>query len=135
MLEDHRKWLYPDCEEGNTKLDAALELLQWKAEYGIPDKGFGKLLKIFKRRLPKDNELPDSTYEAKKVICPLGLEVPKIHACINYCILYCEEHDDRNECSVCGALWYKIRRDDDPDDSKGEPLGSGFLRRLCGMLL
>jgi hypothetical protein len=28
-----------------------------------------------KKKLPKDNVLPDSTYEAKKVLCPLGLEV------------------------------------------------------------
>jgi hypothetical protein len=34
-----------------------------------------------KKKLPKDNELPDSTYKAKKVLCPLGLEVQKIHAC------------------------------------------------------
>jgi hypothetical protein len=30
---------------------------------------------MIKKMLPKDNELPDSTYEAKKVVCPLGLEV------------------------------------------------------------
>ena len=65
MLEDHKKGLYPNCEDGNTKLGTVLELLQWKAENGIPDKGFGKLLKIFKKRLPKDNELPDSTYEGR----------------------------------------------------------------------
>jgi hypothetical protein len=29
-----------------------------------------------KKRLPKDNELP--AYEAKKILCPLGLEVQKI---------------------------------------------------------
>src|SRR4051812_30522269 len=34
MLEDHKKGLYPNCEEENTKLGATLELLQWKAEYG-----------------------------------------------------------------------------------------------------
>src|SRR3954462_1137728 len=119
MLEDHKKGLYPDCEEGNTKLGAALELLQWKAEYHIPDKGFGKVLKIFKKRLPKDNELPDSTYEAKKLVCPLGLEVQKIHACPNDCILYRGEYENLNECPVCGALRYKIRRDD-PGDVEGE---------------
>ena len=68
----------------------------------MPDKGFEKLLKILKKKLPKDNELPDSTYAAKKVVCPLGLEVQKIHAC-----------------PVCGALRYKIRRDD-PGDVDGE---------------
>src|SRR3954463_6429616 len=27
MLEDHKKWLYPNCEEGTTKLGTVLELL------------------------------------------------------------------------------------------------------------
>ena len=81
MLEDHKKGLYPNCEDGNTKLGTVLELLQWKAENAVADKGFEKLLKILKKKLPKDNELPDSTYAAKKVVCPLGLEVQKIHAC------------------------------------------------------
>jgi hypothetical protein len=44
-----------------------------------------------KNMFPKDNELSVSTYEAKKVICPLGLDVQKIHACPNDCILYCGE--------------------------------------------
>ena len=120
MLEDHKKGLYPNCEDGNTKLGTVLELLQWKAENDVPDKGFEKLLKILKKKLPKDNELPDSTYAAKKVVCPLGLEVEKIHACPNDCILYRGAYKDLNACPVCGALRYKIRRDD-PGDVDGEP--------------
>jgi hypothetical protein len=49
MLEDHKKPLYPNCKDGNTKLGTALELLQWKAENGVTDKGLGKLLKILRR--------------------------------------------------------------------------------------
>jgi hypothetical protein len=113
--------LYPNCEDGNTKLGTTLELLQWKAETGLSDKGFEKLLKIMKKKLPKDNELPNSTYEAKKVHYPLGLEVQKIHACINDCILYRgEEYENLEACPVCTALRYKIRRDD-PSDVDGKP--------------
>ena len=120
MLEDHKKLLYPNCEDGQKKLGTTLELLQWKAENGVSDKGFEKLLKIMKKKLPKDNELPASTYEAKKVVCPLGLDVQKIHACINDCILYRgEEYENLNACPVCTALRYKIRRDD-PGDVEGE---------------
>ena len=76
MLEDQKKLLYPTCEDpNNTKLGTTLELLQWKAENGVRDKGFDKLLTILKKKFPKDNEVPDSTYEAKKVLCPLGLDV------------------------------------------------------------
>ena len=35
MLEDHKKGLYPNCEDGNTKLGTVLELLQWKAENAV----------------------------------------------------------------------------------------------------
>ena len=104
MLEDHKKGLYPNCEDDNTKLGTTLELLQWKADNGVSDKGFSSLLKIMKKKLPKDNELPDSTYEAKKAVCPLGLEVQKIHACPNDFILYRGEYEDLNACPVCGAL-------------------------------
>ena len=104
-----QKRVCPNCKDDNTKLGATLELLQWKAGNGVSENGFGKLLKILKKKLPKDNELPDSTYAAKKVVCPLGLEVQKIHACPNDCILYRDEYEDLNACPLCSALRYKIR--------------------------
>ena len=39
MLLDHKKLLYPTCEDStNTKLGTTLELLQWKAENGVRTK-------------------------------------------------------------------------------------------------
>jgi hypothetical protein len=75
MLDDRKNNLYQNCKDGQKKLGSTLELLQWKEETGLSDKGFEKLLKIMKKMLPKDNELPASMYEAKKIVCPLGLEV------------------------------------------------------------
>jgi hypothetical protein len=49
--------------------------LQWKAKYGVSDKAFEGMLKIVKDKLPENNELPSTTYEAKQTVCPLGLEV------------------------------------------------------------
>jgi hypothetical protein len=121
MLEGHNKFLYPNCKDGQKKLGSTLELLQWKAKNGLPDKGFEQLLKMMKKMLPRDDKLPPNMYEAKKVVCPLGLEVQKIHACPNDCILYCgEEYKNFNACLVCNALRYKIRRDD-PSDVEGKP--------------
>jgi hypothetical protein len=82
----------------------------------------------FKNMLPKDNKLPVSTYKAKKFICPLGLEVQKIHACPNDCILYRSDYENLNECPIYTALRYKIRGDN-PGDVEGEPPGRGFLPR------
>ena len=127
-LEDHKKLLYPNCEADKKKLGTTLELLQWKAENGVPDKGFEKLLKILKKKLPKDKELPDSSNEENKVVCPLGLEVQKIHACPNDYILYHGEYEDLNACPICGALCYKISHDDPGDVGASAP-GRGFLPR------
>jgi hypothetical protein len=35
---------------------------------------------VLKDMLPEGNQIADSVYEAKKIICPLGIEVEKIHA-------------------------------------------------------
>ena len=71
--------------------------------------------------LPEGNELRSTTYEAKKMVCPLGLDVQKIHACPNDCILYRGEYENLEACLVCSALWYKIRRDD-LGDVDGQPV-------------
>jgi hypothetical protein len=121
MLEDHKRPLFPSCKPEQKKLGTTLEMLKWKATNGVTDKGFGELLKIVKNMLPEGNELPSTTYEAKKMVCPLGLDVQKIHACLNDCILYRGEYENLEACPVCSALRYKIRRDD-PGDVDGEPV-------------
>src|SRR5687767_1688473 len=95
--------------------------MQWKAKNGVSDKAFQGILKIVKKILPKNNELLSTTYEAKQIVCPLGLEVQKIHACPNDYILYCgAKYEKLDACPVGRALRYKIRRDD-PGDVEGQP--------------
>ena len=101
-------------------MGTTLEMLQWKAANGVSDMGFEELLGIVKNMLPEGNELPSTTYEAKKVVCPFGLEVQKIHVCPNNCILYRDEYEKLDACPVCVAKWYKIRQND-PGDVDGEP--------------
>jgi hypothetical protein len=70
--------------------------------------------------LLKDNKLPTTTYEAKQLVCPLGLEIKKIHACPNDCFLYFGEKNEKLDyCPICHASRYKIRAKD-PGDVEGE---------------
>jgi hypothetical protein len=48
--------------------------------------------------LPEGNQLAESVYEVKKIICPLGVEVEKIHACKNSCVLFCGDYVDLDKC-------------------------------------
>jgi hypothetical protein len=116
MREDSRTPLYPGCKEDHTKLHTVLTLLQLKASNGWSDKSFTELLDFLGDLLPEDNVLPLSTYQAKQVVCPLGLEVQRIHACRNDCILYRNEHEELDACTVCKASRYK--RADDVDTKR-----------------
>jgi transposase len=68
MIEDHRKLLYTDCKQGHKKLGTTIEMLQWKAKYGVFDKAFEGMLKIVKEKLPENNELPSTISEAKQTV-------------------------------------------------------------------
>jgi hypothetical protein len=81
----------------------------------VGDKGFNELLQFLNNLLPKANVLPRSMYQAKKIVCPLGLEVEKIHAYWNDCMLFCNEDAMLEECHVCGISQYN-RNDKNIDE-------------------
>jgi len=90
---------------------------------GWTDKSFTELLELFHQILPEGNTLPTSHYEAKKILCPIGMEYRKIHACPNDCILYKKEFEGLHKCPRCGASRYKVKDNDvDDDDMKKGPL-------------
>jgi hypothetical protein len=73
--------------------------------------------------------LPSSTYEAKEVVCPFGLEVQKIYACLDDWILYRGEDNKKiQDCLVCKESRYKVRHDY-PFDVEGEPLEKEYLQK------
>jgi len=44
--------------------------------------------------LSEGNTLPTPNYDAKKILCPMGMEYKRIHACPNDSILYRKEFED-----------------------------------------
>jgi hypothetical protein len=69
--------------------------------------------------LPEGNQIAESVYEAKKIICPLGIEVEKIHACKNSCVLFHGDYAYFDKCPKCGFDRYK-RKKDGGDDNNGD---------------
>ncbi len=118
MVKDSKTPIYNGCKAEHSKLQVVLSLLHLKASNGLSDKSFTELLELMKEILATDNVLPESTYQAKKVICPLGLDIQKIHACLNDCILYRGEFADLEQCPVCKASRYKCGDGDDEGGNK-----------------
>ncbi|GAU23276.1 hypothetical protein TSUD_281710 [Trifolium subterraneum] len=73
LHKDREETLYPGCTNF-TRLSAVLRLFNLKARNGWTDKRFTELLELLKEMLPEGNPLPNRNYEAKKILCPMGME-------------------------------------------------------------
>lgn len=116
--------LYKGCIN-YTRLSVLLKLFNLKAKSGWSDKNFTYLLDLLKQMLPEDNNVSNRCYEAMEILCPMGLEYVKIHACSNDCILYMKEYKKLDQCPEYGESRYKLKNkngDDNDSVSKKHPL-------------
>lgn len=115
--------LYKGCTS-LTQLSTMLKLFNLKAKSGWTDKSFTELLELQKLMLPEDNNLSDHFNEAKEILCLMGLEYTKMHACHNDFILYQKEYQNLDQYPEYGESHYKVKDNsgDDCDDvSKKRP--------------
>jgi len=131
MLSDAETPLYYGLTNF-TWLSTVLTLMNLKAINGWTDKSFTKLLQLLKDMLPKGNTLPNSNYEAKRNLCPMGMEYKKIHACPNDCILYRKDFELLKSCLRCGLSRYKLKHKD--DDTIEEIKKNGPLMKVMWYL-
>ena len=113
---DSKKPLYSGCTTF-TRLAAVLALVNLKTRFCWNDKSFTELLVLLKKLIPEDNTLPKNQYEAKKILCPVGMEYQKIHACSNDCILYRNQFAKMRNCPTCGVSCYKVNNEECSDDA------------------
>ncbi|KAL4575120.1 hypothetical protein LXL04_021961 [Taraxacum kok-saghyz] len=116
LFDDAEKPLYVGCTKF-TKLSAVLKLMNLKATHGWSDKSFTDTLETLHEMLPDDNELPVSTYQAKKLMCPMSLEIERIHACPNDCMFYRDQYADLDKCVTCGTSRYKKKNETEVNDN------------------
>ncbi|XP_028208335.1 uncharacterized protein LOC114391537 [Glycine soja] len=122
--------LYVGCKSF-TRLSAVLALVNLKARFGWSDKSFTELVLLLKNMFPEHNSLPKSHYEAKKILCPVGLEYQRIHACPNDCLLYRNEFLDMRFCPTCGLSRYKAN---DGEGTEGSATASSRPTKVCWYL-
>lgn len=125
LCKDKEEPLCLGCNK-YTRLSATIRLINLKAINGWTDKGFTELLELFKDMLLEGNTLPSRTYDAKKILCPMGVGYKKIHACPNDCILYRNDFEKLHKCPTCNLSRYKVKTgesnsDDNDDVTKGSP--------------
>jgi hypothetical protein len=118
MIEESKKSLYHGCVAQYTRLFTMVKLFQLKASNEWSECNFKELLMLLKDMLPQGNAVSETVYEAKQIICPLGLKVEKIHACKNDCILYrVPEYEYLKKCPICGLDRFNHRKDGGDDEN------------------
>jgi hypothetical protein len=127
FIKDSKKPLYPDCQK-YSRLSGDLKLLQLKADHGWSNKSFRNLLDVLRDMLPEGNQIAEFVYEAEKIIYPLGIEVEKIHACKNSCVLFCGDYADLDKCPKCGYDRYKRKKDGGDDNNVDDENEPGEIR-------
>jgi hypothetical protein len=106
LLEELNQPLYKGSSI--SKLAATVKLLNTKNLGKWSNKSFSMLVKLLhKDFLPDNSTLPNSYYEAKKVMKELGLSYIKIDACYNNCMLYWDKDIDAQVCKICDRSRWK----------------------------
>ena len=106
LSKDANTELFPGCTK-YSKLTAVFKLFSLKAKNNWSDKSFTDLLRLLGDMFPENNELPDTTYKAKKILCPMSLEIDRIPTCPKDCVLYRKEYENLDRCPKCGLSRYR----------------------------
>ena len=115
--------LYEGCAKEFIVLCIVLDLMKLKATHGWSDASFTDFLDLLTNVLSRPNNLPKSTYFAKKLISPLSLGMEKIHACPNHSIIYLGDHKDAMRCPRCKHSRY--RKNAEYDEGGADDTSSG----------
>ncbi|WMV40936.1 hypothetical protein MTR67_034321 [Solanum verrucosum] len=128
LLKDLEQPLYQNSKA--SKLSSLIKLLHIKSMGRWSNESFTMLLKMLKEELlPNGADLPNSYYEAKKIIRDLGLSYNKIDACTNDCMLYWKDDSLLDSCKICGASRWKMNKHTrETRNKKGKKIASKSLR-------
>jgi len=87
LIKDVGQPLYLGCDEFS-KLSFVVEMYNLECLYGMSDKEFDAIVKLFKRALPRDSTLPNSFKKMQIIIKQfhLGYEEIDVHA--NDCVFF-----------------------------------------------
>jgi hypothetical protein len=91
-----------------------------KSDLNMSREGFDKVLVVVGTLLPKDHMLPKTMYKAHKLLKALKMPYEQIHACLNRCVLFREEHKETKYCSKCKPSRFLEVESGDGDGQKSQ---------------
>ena len=94
----------PLCENSDmTVLDACLDAMQMKSEFGWTDRSMDAMCANIARMLPKGHKHPTDGAKMKSVIRDLAFGYELIDACEYNCVLFRKQYADLEACPKCNT--------------------------------
>ena len=109
LLEKVKHPLYANCEKYSS-LSFIVKLLHIKCVSWWSNKSFSMLMELLKDAFLMCDRLPNSNYEAKKIVSDLGLHYEKIDACNKDCALYYKKYLEATQSPVCKLSRWQLKK-------------------------
>lgn len=107
MLDAAKQPLYKGCRDGHSPLSSASRLMTIKTDYNLAEDCVDAIADFVRDILPEDNLSPASYYEVQKLVAGLGLPYQVIDVCIDNCMIYWREDENRKSCRFCRKPRYQ----------------------------
>ena len=83
------------------QITAVARLMTIKSQHNLSIECIDKLLSLFDDVLPENHKMPKNLYECKSLLSGLKMPYIKIDACINNCMIYYKEDENKEKCDFC----------------------------------
>ena len=101
MLDAAKQPLYKGCRDGHSPLSSASRLMTLKTDYNLAEECVDAIADFVRDVLHEDNLASGSYYEVQKLVAGLGLPYQVIDVCIDNCMIYWREDENRKKCKFC----------------------------------
>ena len=111
------------------QITAVARLMAIKSQHNLSIECIDKLLSLFDDVLPENHKMPKNLYECKSLLSGLKMPYIKIDACINNCMIYYKEDENKEKCDFCEESRYVVV-EPTHQGSKRKPIARKVLRYL-----
>ena len=98
-----------------------------KSQHNLSVECIDKLLGLFDDVLPENHKMPKNLYECKRLLSGLKMPYVKIDACVNNCMIYYKQDENKEKCDFCEEIRYVAVEEPTHRGRKRKPIARKVL--------
>ena len=102
-----------------------------KSQHNLSVECIDKLLGLFDDVLPENHKMPKNLYECKRLLSGLKMPYVKIDACVNDCMIYYKQDENKEKCDFCEESRYVAVEEPTHRGRKRKPIAHVKFWVIC----